>query len=76
MFENEADYDALSLGDALTVDNAREQVRAAVSGAPVVVSAPGGKKILTRLEISQRQADMLLAGGLLNATKEGVNKHA
>ena len=76
VFENEADYDALSLGDALTVDNAREQVRAAVSGAPVVVSAPGGKKILTRLEISQRQADMLLAGGLLNATKEGVNKHA
>ena len=71
VFENE-----LSLGDALTVDNAREQVRAAVSGAPVVVSAPGGKKILTRLEISQRQADMLLAGGLLNATKEGVNKHA
>ena len=76
VFENEADYDALSLGDALTVDNAREQVRAAVSGAPVVVSAPGGKKILTRLEISQRQADMLLAGGLLNATKEGVNKNA
>ena len=76
VFENEADYDALSLGDALTVDNAREQVRAAVSGTPVVVSAPGGKKILTRLEISQRQADMLLAGGLLNATKEGVNKHA
>ena len=76
VFENEADYDALSLGDALTVDNAREQVRAAVSGTPVVVSAPGGKKILTRLEISQRQADMLLAGGLLNATKEGVNKNA
>lgn len=76
VFENEADYDALSLGDALTVDNAREQVRAAVSGTPVVVNAPGGKKILTRLEISQRQADMLLAGGLLNATKEGVNKHA
>ena len=76
VLENEADYDALSQGDALTVDNAREQVRAAVSGAPVVVSAPGGKKILTRLEISQRQADMLLAGGLLNATKEGVNKNA
>ena len=76
VFENEADYDALSLGDALTVDNAREQVRAAVSGTPVVVSAPGGKKILTRLEISQRQAAMLLAGGLLNATKEGVNKNA
>ena len=76
VLENEADYDALSQGDALTVDNAREQVRAAVSGTPVVVNAPGGKKILTRLEISQRQADMLLAGGLLNATKEGVNKHA
>ena len=28
VLENEADYDALSQGDALTVDNAREQVRA------------------------------------------------
>ena len=47
-----------------------------MSGACVVLTGPGGKQIKTRLEISQRQADMLLAGGLLNATKEGAKNNA
>ena len=76
VLENEADYETLSMGDALTIENAREQVKAAVSGACVVLTGPGGKQIKTRLEISQRQADMLLAGGLLNATKEGAKNNA
>ncbi|MBQ2697588.1 MAG: aconitate hydratase, partial [Clostridia bacterium] len=67
---DEADYEALEQGEALTIENARAQVEAAVAGAPVVLKTAAGREIRTQLNISDRQAAMLLAGGLLNATRE------
>ncbi|MEG2087002.1 MAG: hypothetical protein RR022_02295, partial [Angelakisella sp.] len=65
------DYDALAQGDTLTLPNARRQITAAVSGAPVVLTnSRTGQTIDTVLAISTRQAEMLLAGGLLNYTRE------
>ncbi|MEG1687363.1 MAG: aconitate hydratase [Angelakisella sp.] len=71
VFAKEADYDALAQGDTLTLPNARRQITAAVSGAPVVLTnSRTGQTIDTVLAISTRQAEMLLAGGLLNYTRE------
>ena len=70
-FADEADYDKLSLLDELTIDNAREQVEAAVNGKSVTVrNVTKGYTFETNLAISDRQCGMLLAGGLLNYTRE------
>ena len=70
-FADEADYDKLGLLDELTIDNAREQVEAAVNGKSVTVrNVTKGYTFETNLAISDRQCGMLLAGGLLNYTRE------
>ena len=70
-FANEADYDALKPTDRLEIADARSQVAAAVSGAPVTVrNLTRGTLYQTELPISERQAAILLAGGLLNYTKQ------
>jgi len=69
-FVNPADYDALKEGDSLSIADARSQVTEAAKGAVVKVCC-GDKMIETKMAISERQAKMLLAGGLLNYTKEG-----
>ena len=57
--------------DELTIENAREQVEAAVNGETVkVTNKTQGYTFETVLNISERQAGMLLAGGLLNYTRE------
>lgn len=70
-FADEADYDKLGMLDELTIDNAREQVKAAVNGSLVTVkNVTKGTTFDCKLAISERQAGMLLAGGLLNYTRE------
>ena len=70
-FADEADYDKLGMLDELTIENAREQVKAAVNGAQVEVrNLTKGTTFKCNLAISERQAGMLLAGGLLNYTRE------
>ncbi|MDD4368560.1 MAG: aconitate hydratase [Oscillospiraceae bacterium] len=71
-FINPADYEALKLEDELLIDHAVDQVKAAAAGQPVQVNVKNtGKTIACRLTISDRQRDMLLAGGLLNLTRSG-----
>ena len=70
-FADEADYDKLGLLDELKIENAREQVKAAVNGSKVTVkNVTKGTTFECNLAISERQAGMLLAGGLLNFTRE------
>ena len=70
-FKDEADYKKLGMLDELTIENAREQVEAAVNGETVrVTNKTQGYTFETVLNISERQAGMLLAGGLLNYTRE------
>ena len=68
VFENEADYGALSQGDELAIENARAQVEA--GGRIVVTNRTKGTKINTVLELSDRLRKVILAGGLLNYTRE------
>lgn len=67
-FASEADYDAISQGDMISIENVHEQIAAAADGGLVTVKA-GGNTIEMKLDITVRQRDILLAGGLLNYTK-------
>ena len=68
-FTSGADYDAIFQDDEIVVENAPEQIAAAAEGRPVTVLI-GGKPVEMKLEITTRQRDILLAGGLLNYTRE------
>jgi len=63
VFENEADYDKISLGDNLMIDNAREQVNA---GKIVLKNKTKNEEYPVLIEVSERQKEMLQAGGLIN----------
>ena len=64
--ENEADYDELSLLDNIKIEGFREAV--AASDEAVLLS--GDKEIKLKLSLTDRQRKILLAGGLLNFTKQ------
>ncbi len=67
-FVNEADYDAVSQGDELAFPDARDCVE---QGKPLtVINRTTGKEIPVSCELSGRSKDILLAGGLLNYTRQ------
>jgi len=67
-FVNEADYDEIEKGDELVLENVREQIK---SGSELVIRNKGkGKDIRVKVSLSQRQVEIILAGGLLNYTKK------
>lgn len=63
VFENEADYDKISTGDDLAIENAREQVN---SGKVVLKNKTKNEEYPLLIEVSERQKEMLQAGGLIN----------
>ena len=71
--EDEAEYEALSLGDEITIDRVHEQIAAAARGEGVTLRC-GDREIKVRMTITPRQRDILLAGGLLNYTREQAGK--
>ncbi|MBQ2780194.1 MAG: aconitate hydratase [Clostridia bacterium] len=67
-FKNEADYDKLKLGDELCLSDVRRRL---MMGEPVVLeNRTTGQTIELCHTFSGRQIDMLLAGGLLDYTRE------
>ena len=67
-FKNEADYDKLSLGDELCLPDVRARL---VNGEPVVLeNRTTGETMELCHTFSERQIAMLLAGGLLDYTRE------
>ena len=66
-FLNENDYDKISEGDELLVENLIETIRDEKN--PVVVNKTTGEKIECVCELSERAKEIVLAGGLLNYTK-------
>lgn len=69
-FKNPGDYDKISQGDALEFKNLREAVK---NGGDIVAKV-GGKDIPLELDISDRDREILLAGGLLDYTREALKK--
>ena len=67
-FENEADYDDIDMEDELLIENARDQIKAGSS--LVVRNVTNGKVIKVNVSLSERQVEIILAGGLINYTKQ------
>lgn len=63
VFVNEADYDRIAIGDDLVIDNAKEQLAA---GTVTLHNRTKDEDYQLAIEVSGRQKDMLLAGGLIN----------
>jgi len=72
-FADPADYDRISLMDELVIEDAAAQIRNLASGQALnVLDRTSGRNIPCTLILSDRQARILLSGGLLNFTrKEG-----
>ena len=70
-FADSEDYNKLDMLDDLVIENCRKQVEDAVEGKLVVVkNITKGTQFNAVLSITNRQAGMLLAGGLLKYTRE------
>ena len=65
-FADEADYDRIDAGDELVLENAREQV---MKGNEMILrNKTKNIDIKVKVSLSQRQIEIILAGGLLNYT--------
>lgn len=69
-FKNEADYDKISQGDALALPGIKDAI---ANGKPAVLkNLTTGEKYELKYDLSKRQKDIILAGGLLNYTRESL----
>lgn len=69
-FSDEKDYDRIEQADELKISNLKSQI--AESSEITVENVTKGFEFKVKLELSQRQRDMLIAGGLLNYTKNNA----
>ena len=66
-FENPADYDDLAQDQKLTLENIRE----GMACGKIRIISDNGKEFTALCNLTKRQQAILMAGGLLNYTKEG-----
>ena len=66
VFKNPEDYETIDLNDYLVIENARAQIK---NGEVIVINKTKDKEYKTAIELSERQIDMILEGGLLNTLK-------
>jgi aconitate hydratase len=66
-FADTSDYDKIKQGDTLTLSDVRNAV---ADGKTEIMVKAGNKEIITKLEVSDRQRTILLAGGILNLAKK------
>lgn len=69
-FANEADYDKIKNGDSLVIENVRDQIKA--GNELVIRNKTGNYDIKAKISLSDRQIEMILAGGLLNYTRRSA----
>jgi aconitate hydratase len=67
VFKDPLDYDRLNKGDKVILPHIRERVERGEKDVPVEVD---GRRIMTVLDVSERQRKHLLVGGTLNYVKE------
>jgi aconitate hydratase len=66
VFVDPADYDSIEQDDRISIPNVRKTVADGASEIQILVE---GRKVVTRLDVSDRQRRILLAGGILNLAK-------
>lgn len=69
-FKNEADYDCISQGDKLELTGIRAAVKA--ENSVVMKNVSNGKEIILKIELSEREREIILAGGLLDYTRSKI----
>ena len=72
-FVNEADYDKINQGDEIVLADVRADVEAEMSKL-TVVNKTTGVEIPVLCELTGRTKDIILAGGLLDYTREQLSK--
>ena len=72
-FVNEADYDKINQGDEIVLADVRADVEADTSKL-IVVNKTTGVEIPVLCELTGRTKDIILAGGLLDYTREQLSK--
>jgi len=70
-FVNEADYDKISQGDDIAIENVRADIEAGKTEL-TVVNKTKGINIPVLCELTGRTKDIILAGGLLDYTRESL----
>ncbi len=68
VFENPEDYDGISQEDTLLLQDVHKGLEC---GRIILINSSTGKEICALCAVTPRQRAMLLAGGLLNYTREG-----
>ncbi|MDD2534747.1 MAG: aconitate hydratase [Eubacteriales bacterium] len=70
-FIDAADYDAIDLLDELVIEDAKTQIEGLANGQNLIVNnVTQEKSIAVSLPLSDRQVQIVLAGGLLNFTRQ------
>ena len=72
-FVNESDYDKISQGDEIAIDNVRADIEAGKTQL-TVKNKTTGDEIPVLCELTGRTKDIILAGGLLDYTREQLSK--
>ncbi len=67
-FANESDYDKINLSDEICIPNIREIL--ANNNDVKIENITTGETIIAKCELTERTRDIILAGGLLNYTKQ------
>jgi aconitate hydratase len=70
-FVNESDYDKIDEGDTLALENLRSEVEAGKQTL-TLVNKTKNTEIPVLCELTERQKDIILAGGLLDYTRENL----
>ena len=67
VFADPTDFDAIDKNDTVSISGLRKAIAEGASEIPVRIN---DKQIKTRLEVSDRQRRILLAGGILNLARQ------
>lgn len=68
IFVSEADYDSISLGDEIVIENIAEAV--ASKDTVTILNKTNGTSFAAKIDLTARRREIMLAGGLLNFTKK------
>ena len=71
-FAETADYDKINEGDELQIDNLRQAVESG-SDEIKIVNKTSSSEFVGKLELSKRDREVLLAGGLLSYVSKKAN---
>ena len=69
IFKNPDDYDAINTGDPVAFPEIRRRL---VKGDAEIPAVVGGRRIITLLQVSDRERQHLLAGGTLNFVRQSL----